>query len=96
MELPEASGYVESVTFQMEGDETTYKLPLASSMPADDLISLQEAELKGQVPGAREHLRILAKYMGEEAAMALTTAEANGILAAWLEESNKAGASQGE
>lgn len=84
------------MTFQMEGDETTYKLPLASSMPADELIALSEAETLGEVAAGRQQLSILAKYMGEEAANSLNLADVRNIFVAWLEESKAMGASQGE
>ena len=45
---------------------------------------------------AREQMRVLRKYMGDEAVDGLTMADVKAIFTAWLEESKAQGASAGE
>lgn len=84
------------LAFQLEGEDAVYKLPLASSMPAETLIALTEAEERGETAAVRKQLEVLATYMGAEAVASLTMSDLRNIFAAWLEESKARGASQGE
>lgn len=79
--------------FQLDGDDTVYKVPVAASMPIADLLILSrqgndEARFIAQV-------EMLHKYMGD-VVYDLTATTVSTILRAWGEESNRSGASVGE
>lgn len=79
--------------FQLEGDDKTYRIPLAAAMPFGVLnkiskVSKTEDSLSIQV-------EMLRKYMGD-VVDELPVGVISGILQAWVEESARAGASVGE
>lgn len=83
------------MAFTLGDDDTVYEMPLASSMPMERLIELNEGVAKGGVEALRAQMDLLRRYIGD-AADSLTAGEMTEILAAWNEESSKAGAGAGE
>lgn len=79
--------------FQLEGDDKTYRIPLAASMPFGVLNKIQKAS-KSEDSLAIQ-VDMLRKYMGD-IVDELPVGVISGILQAWVEESAKAGASVGE
>ena len=84
---------VEYFQFQLEGSDVVYKIPLAASLPAGELMDLQEANENDE--GFRSQYEMLRKYMGD-AVENLTVSTVGDILSAWAEESSNQGASPGE
>ena len=79
--------------FQLEGDDKTYRIPLAAAMPFGVLNRIQKAS-KSEDSLAIQ-VDMLRKYMGA-VVDELPVGVISGILQAWVEESAKAGASVGE
>lgn len=79
--------------FQLEGDDKTYRIPLAAAMPFGVLNRIQKAS-KSEDSLAIQ-VDMLRKYMGD-VVDELPVGVISGILQAWVEESAKAGASVGE
>lgn len=79
--------------FQLEGDDKTYRIPLAAAMPFGVLNNIQKAS-KSEDSLAIQ-VEMLRKYMGD-VVDELPVGVISGILQAWVEESAKAGASVGE
>ena len=79
--------------FQLEGDDTVYKIPLAASMPLDKMLALSKA--RGKSEQFEIQIKILAEYVGD-VVYTLPTGLVSDILRAWGEESNGQGASVGE
>lgn len=83
---------LEYFEFQLEGDETVYRIPLAANMPIG-LIERMGMASKEDALGLQ--IDILRKYMGD-AANELPLGMVKDIFMAWTEESTKAGANVGE
>lgn len=79
--------------FQLEGDETVYKIPLAASMPLSKTLALSKA--RGKNEQIEKQIEILAEYMGD-VVYTLPTGVVSDILLAWSNESTEQGASVGE
>ena len=79
--------------FQLEGDDKTYRIPLAAAMPYGVLNKISKAS-KSEDSLAIQ-VDMLRKYMGD-VVDELPVGVISGILQAWVEESAKAGASVGE
>lgn len=79
--------------FQLEGDDKTYRIPLAAAMPFGVLNRISKAS-KSEDSLAIQ-VDMLRKYMGD-VVDELPVGVISGILQAWVEESAKAGASVGE
>ena len=85
----------EFLVFQLEGSEKIYKLPLSASMPAAQLLAMQEAYSKGTESAFKFQIEFLRKNIGK-IADTLTAATVGEIFTAWSEESGKQGAEPGE
>lgn len=83
----------EMFCFQLEGDETVYKIPLAASMPLGKMLALSKA--RGKSEQLERQIEILAEYVGE-VVYTLPTGVVSEILLAWSNESNGQGATVGE
>lgn len=85
----------EYLSFQLEGSDEIYQIPLAASMPVSVLLSMQDAEGRGGDDGFRAQINMLRKYMGDvvDDLSAGTVAD---ILQAWSKESQSQGATVGE
>ena len=79
--------------FQLEGDDKTYRIPLAAAMPFVVLNKIQKASKTEDSLAIQ--VEMLRKYMGD-VVDELPVGVISGILQAWVEESAKAGASVGE
>ena len=79
--------------FQFEGDDKTYRIPLAAAMPFGVLNRIQKASKSEDSLSVQ--VDMLRKYMGD-VVDELPVGVISGILQAWVEESAKAGASVGE
>lgn len=79
--------------FQLEGDDKTYRIPLAAAMPFGVLNKIQKASKTEDSLAIQ--VEMLRKYMGD-IVDELPVGVISGILQAWVEESAKAGASVGE
>ena len=79
--------------FQLEGDDKTYRIPLAAAMPFGVLNRIQKASKSEDSLSVQ--VDMLRKYMGD-VVDELPVGVISGILQAWVEESAKAGASVGE
>lgn len=79
--------------FQIEGTKKTYKIPVAASLPINELLMIKEQDEKGN--GFEAQMAMLRKYMGDEVDdfSAETVTE---ILRAWAAESRGEGATAGE
>lgn len=77
----------EFFSFQLEGSDKVYKIPLAASMPVKVLLSI-DGSLQSQ-------MAMLEKYMGD-AAGELSASTVGEILKAWSQASKDQGASVGE
>lgn len=84
---------IEYFAFQLEGDETIYRVPLAANIPFSILNKMNETKETGE--GFIAQVDMLRKYMGD-VVDELQTGTLSEILLAWSEESKKAGASVGE
>lgn len=76
--------------FQLEDDETIYRIPLAGSMTNRELIAFKNTN--GDYESQIEWLRT---YMGD-AVDDLTPAQTGEILRAWSEDTREQGATVGE
>ena len=76
--------------FQLEGDETIYRIPLAGSMSNRELITFKNTD--GDYEKQVEWLR---HFIGDTVDD-LTPAQTGEILRAWSEDTGKQGASVGE
>lgn len=79
--------------FQLEGDDKTYRIPLAAAMPFGVLNRISKASKSED--SLEVQVEMLRKYMGD-VVDELPVGVISGILQAWVEESAKAGASVGE
>ncbi len=79
--------------FQLEGDDKTYRIPLAAAMPFGVLNRISKASKSEESLAIQ--VDMLRKYMGD-IVDELPVGVISGILQAWVEESAKAGASVGE
>lgn len=79
--------------FQLEGDDKTYRIPLAAAMPFGVLNKIQKASKTEDSLAIQ--VEMLRKYMGD-VVDELPVGVISGILQGWVEESAKAGASVGE
>ena len=79
--------------FQLEGDDKTYRIPLAAAMPFGVLNKIQKASKTEDSLAIQ--VEMLRKYMGD-VVDELPVGVISNILQAWVEESAKAGASVGE
>lgn len=79
--------------FQLEGDDKTYRIPLAAAMPYGVLNKISKASKSEDSLSVQ--VEMLRKYMGD-VVDELPVGVISGILQAWVEESAKAGASVGE
>ena len=73
--------------FQLEGDDTVYKIPLAASMPMKVLLNMGT--------GIETQVEMLRTYMGD-AVDDIPIGVLSDILKAWSAESTGQGASVGE
>jgi len=80
------------MAFKLAGDKTTYKIPLAASMPMSELLELSDAAAKGGAHVLRAQLDLLRKYIGDRADT-LTASEVAEVFTAWNEDSADEGAS---
>lgn len=78
---------------KLEGDDKTYRIPLAAAMPFGVLNKIQKASKTED--SLATQVEMLRKYMGD-VVDELPVGVISGILQAWVEESAKAGASVGE
>lgn len=85
----------ELMAFTIGESEKVHKIPLSASMPAEELLELQEAYNEGDAAALRYQLKLLRKYMGD-AADKLTAGDMKEIFDAWAEESTQQGAEPGE
>ena len=79
------------MVFKLGDDETTYRLPLAASMPMTDLLALSDAANKGGAHVLRAQLDLLRKHIGDRAET-MTASEVAEVFIAWNEESASDGA----
>ena len=79
--------------FQLEDDDTIYKIPIAGSMPVKELMKMSKAAGGENLFIAQ--LEMLNKYMGD-VVFDLPASTVGEILRAWDAESNGRGASVGE
>ncbi len=79
--------------FQLEGDDKTYRIPLAAAMPFGVLNKISKASKTEDSLSIQ--VEMLRKYMGD-VVDELPVGVISGILQAWVEESARAGASVGE
>lgn len=79
--------------FQLEGDDKTYRIPLAAAMPFGVLNKISKASKSEDSLSIQ--VEMLRKYMGD-VVDELPVGVISGILQAWVEESARAGASVGE
>lgn len=84
---------IEYFIFQLEGDDTVYRVPVAASIPFSILNKMNDTKETGE--GFIAQVDMLRKYMGD-VVDELPTGTLSEILLAWSEESKKAGASVGE
>lgn len=84
---------IEYFEFQLEGDETVYRIPYAAHMPYSMLQTINEASKTEK--RFTVQVDMLRKYMGD-IVDELTTETLSEILTAWGEESMATGASVGE
>ena len=84
---------IEYFVFQLEGDDTVYRIPEAASIPFSILNKMNETKETGE--GFVAQVDMLRKYMGD-VVDELPAGTLSEILLAWSEESKKAGASVGE
>ena len=90
----------EFFVFQIEGDGTTYKLPLISSLPFEKALEFAEiATIQDEAVSNFEAMklqhRLVREYMGE-AADSLSTAKLVEIFEAWMAATADTGATAGE
>ena len=83
----------ECFEFQLEGDDKTYRIPLAAAMPFGVLNKISKASKTEDSLSIQ--VEMLRKYMGD-VVDELPVGVISGILQAWVEESARAGASVGE
>lgn len=79
--------------FQLEGDDKTYRIPLAAAMPFGMLDKMSKAI--STEDRFTTQVDMLRKYLGD-IVDELPVGVISNILQAWVEESAKAGASVGE
>lgn len=81
--------------FQLGEDDTTYKIPVASSLPLKWVKRMQEAQKKSEAELFDVQSDMLREYMGDvvDELMIPTIGQ---ILKAWSGASNEQGASVGE
>ena len=79
--------------FQLEGDDKTYRIPLAAAMPFGVLNKISKASKTEDSLSIQ--VEMLRKYIGD-VVDELPVGVISGILQAWVEESARAGASVGE
>ena len=84
---------LEYFEFQLEGDETVYRIPLAASMPFGMLDKMSKAVRTEDRFSTQ--VEMLRKFLGD-VVDELPVGVISNILQAWVEESAKAGASVGE
>lgn len=84
----------ELLEFQLGDSDKVHSIPLAGSMPADDLIRMSEVE-DNDTEAFKLEYELLRKYIGD-AADNLTAGDVLAIFRAWREESDKQGAEPGE
>lgn len=78
--------------FKFEGDDKTYRIPLAANMPYNTLKEMNDAEDGDKFD---KQVKMLRKYMGE-VVDDLMAGELSEILKAWAEASKAEGVSVGE
>lgn len=83
----------EFFSFKIDDSDKVYKVPLAASMPAGILLSMQDADQGGD--SFRAQMNMLRRYMGDDVDE-LTAQTISDILQAWAEASKDQGATVGE
>jgi len=86
----------QTMEFTLNGGDEVYSLPLASSIPMTKLLEIAEASEKGDNEAARCHVDFLREHLGDEVVDSMTVGDMRAIVEAWQEESEAAGASEGE
>lgn len=85
----------EFMAFTLGNAKKEYKLPLAASMPADELLELYAAYQEGEREAFESQMKLLHRYIGD-AASKLTAGDVRDIFEAWTEDSGEQGAEPGE
>ena len=83
---------VEYFEFQLEGDETVYRIPLAAHVPYSVLNEMRTADEDDRFS---VQVKMMRMYMGE-VVDTLTAGMLSDIIVAWADACNSEGASVGE
>ena len=81
--------------FTLFEGKKVYKIPLATSIPAQELIDMQDAYAKGDEEAFKAQMEFLRKYIGDMADK-LTAGDVREIIEAWGKASQEDGAEPGE